>query len=88
MKSMIYTLRLKMGQHLLEHDKRQHLVYSLILTLFFGWLLGLTAGISIALLIGLAKEVWDHYRGSGFCWIDMIANILGILLAALCLSLW
>jgi uncharacterized protein YfiM (DUF2279 family) len=29
-------------------------------------------------LIGLAKECWDHYWGSGFCWLDMLANTMGI----------
>ena len=29
-------------------------------------------------LIGLIKECWDHFWGSGFCWLDMLANAFGI----------
>ena len=29
-------------------------------------------------LIGLAKECWDHFYGSGFCWFDMMGNLIGI----------
>lgn len=65
---------------LLEHDKRKHLVVSLGLVLVCQSL-GATpiVAASLTLLIGLGKEIWDHFYGSGFCWYDMLANMLGIL---------
>jgi len=68
-------------QHSQEHDKRQHFFYSLLLTLGFGMLAGVMLAVVAVMLIGLAKECWDHYFGSGFCWIDMAANLLGIMAA-------
>ena len=62
-----------------EVDKQRHFSVSCLLVLLF-----LTVGtgflISIALtwLIGLGKEVWDRFYGSGFCWLDMVANAAGI----------
>lgn len=74
---------LKLSQ---EYDKRQHFFYSLVLMLvaalpFQIWFAALVVG-----LIGLAKECWDHYWGSGFCWLDMLANTMGI--AAGSILLW
>lgn len=75
-----------------EEDKHQHFWASLALILvpFSLWqnMLGVTL---VALLVGLLKEVWDHFYGSGFCWFDMAANLLGmgcgLLLAGLVLAL-
>lgn len=62
-----------------ERDKQQHFGASFCLVLFFwvaleGWL----AAVTVTLLIGLAKEVWDKHFGSGFCWYDMAANLAGV----------
>lgn len=70
-----------------EYDKRQHFGVSLLL---FGascallmlryplWLSLVTAAL-VTLMIGLGKEVWDHFYGSGFCWFDMVANLAGVM---------
>lgn len=64
-----------------EEDKRKHLIWSFwiaVLSLvFFGYLISF----SIAFLIGVVKEIWDHYYGSGFCFYDMTANCVGIFMA-------
>ncbi len=31
----------------------------------------------LVLLVGLLKECWDHYYGSGFCLYDVSANLAG-----------
>lgn len=67
--------------HYHEYDKRQHFAYSFVIMLAVGLWLNVWPSVFCVLLIGLAKEVWDHFWGSGFCWIDMIANLLGILAA-------
>lgn len=62
----------------MERDKQQHLALSFALVvvffLLFDSLLGAAAG---TIALGLGKEVWDKYHGSGFCWFDMLANVLG-----------
>lgn len=73
----------KLSELLSEHDKRQHFGYSLVIMLALQWLMPLWLAFLITFLIGLIKEIWDHYWGSGFCWQDMKANMLGILLAVL-----
>lgn len=71
-----------------EQDKQQHFWYSFailasLLLLFSSVLFAITCTLSI----GLAKEIWDEYYGSGFCWFDMAANFTGVAAALLCLSL-
>jgi uncharacterized protein YfiM (DUF2279 family) len=65
-------------KHTQEHDKRQHFGYSLALLLLGALLLPLWSAIVLVVVVGLAKECWDHYWGSGFCWLDMLANMVGI----------
>jgi hypothetical protein len=62
----------------LERDKQQHLAlsYALVVLFFF-----ITSSLPVAaggtLALGLGKEAWDKYYGSGFCWYDMLANAAG-----------
>ena len=69
-----------------EYDKKQHFCYSFVILLstllFFSW----ETGIILTAVIGLIKEIWDHYYGSGFCWYDMAANGLGMTTASLVVS--
>lgn len=68
-------------QRLRERDKQQHFAISFAL-IFCISPLGLTAALIGTLAIGLVKEVWDSFYGSGFCWYDMLANTLGALAGA------
>jgi len=61
-----------------EEDKRKHLLYSFFILLLLSAVLGLTLAVLLTALIGLVKEIWDHYYGTGFCWRDMAANGIGI----------
>ena len=75
----LHSLVLKLG----EEDKRKHFWVCFCLQfLFLPWL-SLLQSISLALLIGVLKECWDQYYGSGFCWYDMLANTLGIVAGVL-----
>jgi len=65
-------------KHSQEYDKRQHFFYSLALMLVATLVLQIWGAALVVVLIGLAKECWDHYWGSGFCWLDMLANTMGI----------
>jgi hypothetical protein len=65
---------------LMEGDKQQHFAICLVLVVTFWPLTGSpTTALVLTLLVGLAKEIWDGLWGSGFCWLDMTANILGAL---------
>jgi len=71
-----------------EKDKRQHFFYSCLLlwgTLIF---FDISHAFLIVLLIGLIKEIWDHFYGQGFCWKDMGANVLGSSAGSLSWSMW
>lgn len=67
-------LLLKLG----EPDKLKHFWVCFFLQIVFLPLLSVSASIGLTLLIGTLKECWDQRYGSGFCWYDMLANILGI----------
>ena len=61
-----------------ESDKLKHFWVCFFLQIAFLPWLSVLASIGLALLIGILKECWDQRYGSGFCWYDMLANILGI----------
>lgn len=60
-----------------EEDKRKHfwICFALVPAIFC-WT-SLINAVLLTLLIGYIKELWDKCYGSGFCWYDMMANILG-----------
>lgn len=64
-----------------EKDKQQHILVCLLLVFMFSYLLQTGLVVFLVLLIGLGKEIWDKYYGTGFCWYDMLANVIGIGLA-------
>lgn len=68
-----------------EPDKRQHFWVSAHLTLAGLWLYPPEVAYGGIFLVGLLKEIWDHFLGSGFCRLDILANGLGIgFVAILC----
>jgi hypothetical protein len=75
-------------QKALEKDKQQHFLYSFLIFVVLSSIFTPATSCALTLLIGLAKEVWDHYFGSGFCWYDMSANFVGIIFALLVSQLW
>jgi len=70
-----------MYQLIVQRDKQQHIAVCFCLLLVFSYLVPLWLAILLVLLIGLGKELWDKYYGTGFCWYDMQANIVGMCLA-------
>jgi hypothetical protein len=67
-----------------EPDKILHIKYSAVIMLVSYMLLPMMLALIFTFLVGLLKECWDHYYGTGFCLHDMLANIVGIL-CSLCL---
>lgn len=68
-----------MATKMREEDKRQHMVWSFWLTLGALVVVKAVAAFGLVMLIGLAKECWDARYGSGFCFFDMFANLIGSL---------
>lgn len=62
-----------------EEDKHQHIMWSFWLTLAARVLWPAPWALAAVLLVGLAKELWDSRFGSGFCWFDMVGNLIGIM---------
>jgi len=69
----------RMQERIREEDKQQHFLYSLGILLLSYCVFSLMFSLVVTLLIGFGKEIWDHYYGSGFCWWDLLANVLGII---------
>lgn len=69
-----------------EEDKQQHFLYSLVILLVSYSVLSLVWSLVVTLMVGLGKEIWDHYYGSGFCWWDLLANAVGIVVGLLLIT--
>ncbi|HIM07619.1 MAG TPA: hypothetical protein EYG49_03650 [Gammaproteobacteria bacterium] len=60
-----------------QRDKQQHFFICLLLTLISIPFLGVLFSTLLTFFVGVSKETWDKYYGSGFCWYDMLANLYG-----------
>ena len=67
-----------------EEDKIKHMVWSFYLTLMALALLSPVLAFGTIFFLGLAKEWWDKFYGSGFCFYDMTGNLIGSLAGLLC----
>jgi hypothetical protein len=67
-----------------EEDKIKHVVWSFCMTLIALGVLSPVLAFGTVFLLGLAKECWDKYYGSGFCFYDVTGNLIGILGGLLC----
>lgn len=71
----------------MQEDKIKHIVLSFIITIFLYYYFALLTASITSFIIGVAKEVIDkYYYKSGFCWQDMKANCIGIVLACIIAS--
>jgi len=64
-----------------EEDKVKHMVWSFWLTAAALLTCSPLAAFALVFLLGLVKEFWDEYFGSGFCFFDMAGNVVGSLFA-------
>ena len=67
-------------------DKIKHFGVCLLLTVLVGCLLTPLAGIIVALLTGMGKELYDRMQGGPFDWLDIAADAAGTLVGAMLLS--
>ena len=77
---LIYVKNITKGLILLlsQHDKRQHIACSFLLYILALNLMPAGIALLIVFLIGVMKETWDKYYGTGFCYFDLIGNCIGI----------
>jgi len=84
---MPYSLRqffMALPFKLREEDKIKHMVWSFCMTLMALTVLSPLLAFGTVFLLGLAKEWWDKYYGSGFCFYDVTGNLIGSLAGLLC----
>lgn len=65
---------------MIQQDKIEHWAFGFVFTLFaiidpaFVWF-----GIAFA----FGKETYDHFYGKGWCWLDLMATLIGVQVALL-----
>lgn len=64
-----------------ETDKHQHIAVSCAIMMTSLFFMGVMSSFVITFAIGIIKEIWDKKYGSGFCWYDVLANTVGMVLA-------
>ena len=78
------TIKIMLKQlfsHAWREDKYLHLLWSFWITVFARTLWPESWVFLFVMTIGLLKEVWDAKFGSGFSFLDLVANLFGCLLA-------
>jgi uncharacterized BrkB/YihY/UPF0761 family membrane protein len=64
-----------------QHDKRQHVACSFSIYIVLSMFAPVALALALTMLVGLLKEVWDKYFGTGFCYYDLLSNCVGVGLA-------
>lgn len=64
-------------------DKIMHFTSCFLITFILGILFGVSFGIASSILIGVLKEIYDNmHPNNHFCWKDMLADAIGVIVAA------
>jgi uncharacterized membrane protein len=77
----VFLFLANLPTELRKEDKIKHIVWSFCLLLLGTLALPVSMALLAVFLIGLIKEIWDKYYGSGFCFYDMMGNFIGMSLA-------
>lgn len=78
---------MKIWSRMVEEDKAQHIIFAYMAVVGLQFLVPSGQAVLVVLLIGLLKEFWDLWMGTGFCWYDVLANTLGAVFAFLWLGI-
>jgi hypothetical protein len=87
MRFSIYQFFLNLPHKLREEDKIKHIYWSFFMLLFALLFVSMPQAMGVVMLLGLVKEIWDEYYGSGFCLFDMTGNLMGCMGGAACWNL-
>ena len=74
---------MKIWLRMVEEDKAQHIIFAYMTVIGMQFFVSVGQAVLIVLFIGLLKEFWDLWMGTGFCWYDVLANTLGVVFALL-----
>ncbi len=74
---------MKIWQRMVEEDKAQHIIVAYMTVVGLQFVMPMGQAAMAVLFIGLLKEFWDLWMGTGFCWYDVLANTLGVVFALL-----
>lgn len=83
-KDIITQITIKVG------DKKMHAICAFIITFIIG-LFNLISGIVASIIVSIAKEIFDEFRkkkyqdGIGFSNSDLLADVIGIIIAVIIL---
>ena len=72
---------------MVEEDKAQHIIFAYMTVVGLQFLVPMEQAVLLVLLLGLLKEFWDLWMGTGFCWYDVLANVLGAVFAFVWLAI-
>jgi hypothetical protein len=64
-----------------QEDKAQHIICAFLVVVLLLPMMPLAWAAALVFGAGLVKEGWDGWVGTGFCWYDIAANAIGIVLA-------
>jgi hypothetical protein len=67
-----------------QEDKAQHIICAFLVVVLLSGLMPAWQAYLAVFLAGMVKEAWDYYVGTGFCWYDIAANVIGIAFSGLC----
>lgn len=63
-----------------QFDKLLHfLVCSISLIILVKWIVPFPLGIILVIMVALSKEFYDKFKYGHFCWWDILADIIGLL---------
>ena len=65
-----------------QEDKAKHIICAFLAVVMLLLVMPLYTAAGLVFAAGLLKEGWDRFMGTGFCWYDVAANAIGIVLAA------
>jgi hypothetical protein len=72
---------------MVEEDKAQHIICAYMAMIGMQFFMPTGQAVLLVLFLGLLKEFWDLWIGTGICWYDVLANTLGATFALLLLCI-
>ena len=69
----------------IDNQAHLHLIVNFILVVVIG-IFSFTGALIASAIVSIGKETWDKYFGTGWSWIDILGDLMGILLGVLVLA--
>lgn len=73
---------------MIETDKMLHGSINFLIVLFGTFIIGLVGALVTAIVVSIAKELYDKYiQKTKFDWADIKADVIGMVLGTFCVAL-